>query len=276
VTTEIYRGKYKRLVTDGPLSEEALRHMEGKVDYFYTLFIDAVARFRGVTAETVLTTMSTDVNDIFIGQQAVDAGLIDGIAPFDAAVSQALTLASSVRTQGISLITTKEVAMEKLNTLAELVAAYPDFAAELRAEGAHSVDVEAAKAAERDRILGLVTAQFGAEGEKLSTLVASGVSVEQFKAITAMNPPQSAGKSAEELKKEEILAGLKGSGAAPVGADGNLRHGMEKDFPTLVEEHITAEKCTRSVAIRAVDAAHPGLREKWLAVINGGKEATNV
>jgi ClpP class serine protease len=59
-------------------------NMQEKVDYYFSLFVNEIARFRGVSADTVLTTMSTEVKDFFIGQQAVDAGLIDGIATLDA------------------------------------------------------------------------------------------------------------------------------------------------------------------------------------------------
>lgn len=40
VTTEIYRGKYKRIVTNGPLTEDGRMNMEEKVDYYYSLFIN--------------------------------------------------------------------------------------------------------------------------------------------------------------------------------------------------------------------------------------------
>ncbi len=81
-TTEVYKGKYKRLLS-GPLTEEGRAHMEGQVDYFYGLLIDAIARKRGVPSDEVLKRMSTEVNDLFIGEQAVEAGLVDGILPLD-------------------------------------------------------------------------------------------------------------------------------------------------------------------------------------------------
>lgn len=133
LVTEIYRGKYKRIVTSGPLTEEGRQSMEEKVDYFYSLFIDAVARNRGVTAETVLNAMSTDVADYFIGKQAVDAGLIDGIASLDQVIAQAATLSSDGVYQGNSTLIkfTKEehgMANEKILTKAELRAAYTNNA----------------------------------------------------------------------------------------------------------------------------------------------------
>jgi hypothetical protein len=51
------------------------------VDTLYTLFVDAVAQQRGVSTEQVLKDMAE--GRIFIGQQAIDAGLVDGASTLD-------------------------------------------------------------------------------------------------------------------------------------------------------------------------------------------------
>jgi capsid assembly protease len=77
-TTEIYAGKYKRIDSAyEPLTTEGRATIQARVDYLYGLFVDAVAMHRGVSVEQVLTGMA-DAR-LFVGQQAVDAGLIDGI-----------------------------------------------------------------------------------------------------------------------------------------------------------------------------------------------------
>ena len=279
VTTEIYRGRYKRLVTSGPLTDEARLHMEEKVDYFYTLFVDQVARYRGVSAETVLATMSTDVNDLFIGQQAADAGLVDGILGIDAAITKAATLATGGLTrQGITLKIHKEATMDKFKTLADLTAAYPEFAAELRAEGVKSVDLAAASttagATERDRILGLVAIQFGEDaGTRFKTLAESGISVEQFRAIRALNPETAPAPAAgkEQQTKEQLLAALATSGAPDVGADGKPLTQGDKDYMTLVEEYMTVHTCSKVAAMQAVTAAHPELHREFIKKANEGR-----
>jgi signal peptide peptidase SppA len=284
VTTEIYRGKYKRLVTSGSLSEEARTHMEDQVDYFYSLFIDAVARYRGVSADTVLTTMSTDVNDIFIGQQAVDAGLVDGILAADRVITHAVTLARvqppASNKQGRPLTIHKEVTMDKFATLADFVAAYPEFAAELRAQGQAQVDQEPIKAAERTRIIALIGAAASTEmAEKLTAAINSGVTAEALKAlgVSFAAAPNAALEAEVADLKTKNLELIKASGAGNPGSDGGKQTTTAgKDFPTLVEEYMAAEKCSRTVALKAVDAAYPGRREKWITVVNGGKEAANV
>jgi len=81
-TTEIYAGKYKRIYSEHkPLSEEGRQTIQESVDYIYSIFVGAVAEYRGVSTETVLETMAD--GKVFIGRQAVDAGLVDGIAGFE-------------------------------------------------------------------------------------------------------------------------------------------------------------------------------------------------
>ncbi len=85
--THITSGKYKRLANaDEPLSQEARDYLQEKVDYLQTLFVDAVAVGRGVTADSLLA----DVADgrTFYAQQALDAGLIDGILSKDQVIQQ--------------------------------------------------------------------------------------------------------------------------------------------------------------------------------------------
>lgn len=77
-TTEIYAGKYKRIDTAyEPLSEEGRATIQAQVDYLYGLFVDAVASHRNTSVQNVLANMA-DAR-MFVGQQAVDAGLVDGI-----------------------------------------------------------------------------------------------------------------------------------------------------------------------------------------------------
>jgi signal peptide peptidase SppA len=80
--TEITAGKYKRIASDrAPLSEEGRQTIQDQVDAIYSVFVDAVAKNRGVSADTVLKNMAD--GRMFIGKQAIQAGLVDGIATMD-------------------------------------------------------------------------------------------------------------------------------------------------------------------------------------------------
>jgi capsid assembly protease len=85
--TEITAGRYKRIATDAaPLTEEGKAYLQAQVDHIYSVFVDAVAQHRGTTADAVLEHMAD--GRVFIGQQAIDAGLVDGVATVDAIVEQ--------------------------------------------------------------------------------------------------------------------------------------------------------------------------------------------
>lgn len=89
-TTEITAGQYKRMASDtAPLTAEGRAYLQEKVDYLYSVFVDAVARNRGTDAASVLQRMAD--GRVFIGQQAIDAGLVDGVATVDALVEQLAT-----------------------------------------------------------------------------------------------------------------------------------------------------------------------------------------
>jgi len=84
--TEITAGKYKRIASEhAPLSEEGRQTIQDQVDAIYSVFVDAVAKNRGVSADSVLKNMAD--GRMFIGKQAVQAGLVDGIATMDQVIA---------------------------------------------------------------------------------------------------------------------------------------------------------------------------------------------
>jgi signal peptide peptidase SppA len=81
-TTEVFAGRYKRIASQyQPLSDEGRADIQEKLDYVYSVFVEDVARYRGVSTEKVLTDMAD--GRIFIGEQAVTAGLVDGVSTLD-------------------------------------------------------------------------------------------------------------------------------------------------------------------------------------------------
>ncbi len=87
---ELVRGKYKRASLDGKqASAEAIAQAEGHLDYLYSMLVDDVAQHRGVTSDQVLAKMAD--GRVFVGQQAIDAGLVDGFSTVDAMVERLAT-----------------------------------------------------------------------------------------------------------------------------------------------------------------------------------------
>lgn len=89
-TTEITAGKYKRIASASqPLSAEGRASLQAQVDYLYELFVDAVSAQRGASVDVVLEHMAD--GRVFTGQQAIDAGLVDGVSTLDALIEAMAT-----------------------------------------------------------------------------------------------------------------------------------------------------------------------------------------
>jgi len=146
-TTEITAGKYKRIASQyAALSEEGRQSIQDQLDYMYSLFVGAVAKNRGVSTDVVLSDMAD--GRVFIGQQAIDAGLVDGIITLDALIEQlnqerGMSGRSSIAPRAGQARITPTTTQGSFMTKDELQAQHPTLAAELRADGAK---------AERDRI----------------------------------------------------------------------------------------------------------------------------
>lgn len=81
-TTEIYAGQYKRIASSyAPLTEPGRASLQEMVDNLYGIFVQNVADARGRSVDTVLSSMAD--GKLFMGHQAVSAGLADGIASRD-------------------------------------------------------------------------------------------------------------------------------------------------------------------------------------------------
>ena len=167
--TEIYAGKYKAVGSDAKrLSDEDKAVIQDKVDTLYSIFVNDVARYRGRSVEQVLSDMAE--GRVFIGQQAIDAGLADGFRTMDELVvemkdrSKWRPVAGGARMQKMASTGPPVVAhlppvKSSMSPLSEQVAKWaadnPDAANALRAEGAASererfaTELEAAKAEAR-------------------------------------------------------------------------------------------------------------------------------
>lgn len=88
---EITAGRFKRLETEsGSITREGRAQLQAQVDQVYALFVEAVAAHRGVTPEEAHERMADGRQ--FIGRNAIEAGLVDGVST----LSKAMTMAASV------------------------------------------------------------------------------------------------------------------------------------------------------------------------------------
>lgn len=162
-TTEITAGKFKRAASQfGALTETGKQTIQDQVDTIYSVFVQAVATNRGVSVDTVLENMAD--GRVFIGRQAIDAGLVDGVSTLDALIAklsqQGAGALVSARKPAANKQPAHLAAAESTTitgeanmpiTMQQLLAESPDVAEALRAEGA-AVASTAAATAERERI----------------------------------------------------------------------------------------------------------------------------
>lgn len=163
--TEIYAGKYKTVGSDSKrLTEEDKGVIQERVDTLYSIFVNDVARHRGKSVEQVLSDMAD--GRLFIGQQAIDAGLADGFHALDALVAEIADRAKwrpivqrNQATTGPPVaahLPPVKISMPPLpDQVAQWASENPEAASALQAEGAtserakFSAELDAIKAAAR-------------------------------------------------------------------------------------------------------------------------------
>jgi capsid assembly protease len=128
--TDIYAGKFKRLATENaPLSSDGLATLQARVDYVYSLFVAEVAKNRGVSVDAVLEDMADGRQ--FIGQQAIDAGLVDGMSSLQGLIA---ALNADRRTAAAQSKPTASTAGANTMDRTQLEAQHPDLFKALCAE----------------------------------------------------------------------------------------------------------------------------------------------
>jgi hypothetical protein len=208
--------------------------MQDQVDYTYSLFVSAVAQQRGVSEDTVLKDMAD--GRIFIGQQAIDAGLVDGVSTIDALVQQlnqdrsgGISRAPRPTRAGVAPTPTqpKGAAMP---TVEQIASDHPDIAAAFRVQGA---------TAERARIQAVESQLIPGHEALINTLKFDGVS--------------SAGDAAQA-----VLAAEKQTRTAQAAA---LASDAPQPLPLTPAAAVEPKADTRAdldAKTKAYMAAHPG------------------
>lgn len=221
-------GKYKAMGNDAePLSEEARAYLQEGLDGIYGMFLDAVARGRGFGAEDVRHNMAD--GKIYNGREALRLGLIDAV------MSKAEFLAEIKK--GVNGMEEKIQPAAKNAVQEKTKEPYcnAEDAAALQ-EGARSAGIKAA--------CDMASMLFGEDaGKRLASLMASGISAEQFAAvreaigaeIARPNPPKPC-KAEETLPKEnaedagkQILAALQEATPKAISGTGEGVRGGSKD-----------------------------------------------
>jgi signal peptide peptidase SppA len=182
--TEIVSGKYKNITSDiKPLSTEGKKYLQEEVDYLFTLFADDLAQDRGLAIKTIVDWQAK----IFIGQQAIDVGLVDGVATMSEYLAELSTgkIKSPVVVGGGSTQTktnTKKETMAEL-TVQTLQTDHPalyqvvfDAGKKHGIEEASKTENQAGIDQERARILAITAAALPGQEELMQKCISEGIS----------------------------------------------------------------------------------------------------
>ncbi len=261
VVTEVYSGKFKRLVSQNkPLSEEGKNYLQDQVDYIYSIFVSTVANYRGVSIEKVLSDMAD--GKIFIGEQAIKAGLVDGVSTLDGLINMAPA--------GVAGKNTMKAEDDMPITLESLKKENPEIYNAAFQEGKKSVEgtmPDAVKAVEAER------ERMKSVKEQLQPGYESLIDAMMFDGKSTAGDAAVAINQAEKKKKESMLGKLNADKVDPLpgaegGASGTEKPEDKKDFDALVKEHSEKNGCTRAKSIIAIAKEHPEKHREWINKVN--------
>lgn len=217
-----------------PLSDEMRAYLQSGIDAVYELFLSAVERGRGVSREKALGMAD---GRIFIAGEALKAGLIDRVCSREAFIHHI-----------------------KESTFMDLA----ELRAELEQGQAAAIEAARKQAAddERDRLLALADAVLGADADRLTAVVRSGITPEQLTALRPLLKPQGA---SDDPYRDAALKTLAEAAARPL--DSLSGPAAENDFTALVRAEMERSGATRGQAMAEVARRHPKAHAAWLAAM---------
>ncbi len=247
-TTEIVAGRFKRAASQyGPLTETGRETIQSEVDYLYSLFVADVAENRGTTEADVLERMAD--GRMFIGQQAVDAGLVDGIVTLEELIadlnSRGATAAPVIITAPSSSMDSPPIPMTPNQAASQWAAENPEAAAVLRAEGADS---------ERQRIASVREQAMPGHEALIERLAADGQTTGEQAAVQVLAAEREQRATAGEQRLSAAIAPV--AFAAP--PDDKLEASEKApEFDGILSQDTDSEALNR--AADRYMAAHPGV-----------------
>jgi len=219
--THLAAGAYKTLGNeDQPLDKKSKDYFQARLDQLYTIFVDSVARNRGVDSEKALA-MSD--GKVFLAGEALEKGLIDKVEQdFESY---------------FALILKKE----KIMDLTTLKNDHQDLYSQVLGEGKALASVEneqktkEAVGAETKRVLDLAGAVLGEDAAKKFTVVVnSGASADVANSLKEIfgQPDKAKADDDDKSGRAAILAGLENAHSNGVG----MEKGKEKASGKSIED----------------------------------------
>jgi signal peptide peptidase SppA len=203
-----------------PLSDRARKDISADIQSLYDLFVETVARNRGIKASAVRGTEA----GMYLGRAGVDIGFADRINTFTNEFSNA-ALKTSAGSRRLSTPSHTEITMSETTTAADATqTAAPDAAlAQARAEG-HAEGVKAGAAAERTRIESILT-HADAEGREATAqhlAFKTDMAADAAVALMASTPKASGAAGLDAAMHAHGVTGVRPSGTDDDGDHANV------------------------------------------------------
>ncbi|MFQ5737337.1 MAG: signal peptide peptidase SppA [Thermodesulfobacteriota bacterium] len=252
-TTEVYAGRYKRVASQyTPLSDEGRATIQERVDYIYSVFVNAVAAQRGISEKEAIAMAD---GRIFTGEQAIEAGLVDGVSTLDAVIA---TINNERKEKSMAKEEAKEAVETPAITAEYIAESHKDVFDAIKAlgygEGKLAGTEEGAKA-ERERIQGVFSLYRPGREKVVSERMFDGKST-KADASVAILEAEDARRDALRKDHAEDGSEVKVDQVEPgdMSAVSN-----DKKITELVAAYRKENGCDEKTALLAVSREHPEL-----------------
>lgn len=168
---------YKRL---DPSSKDGKSRLQSRIDDLATVFIESIAKHRGVDPPTVIKDFGG--GDVFIGKNAINSGLADDIGSLEQIINEHSNNQNPAKLRGSSLLALEDSTMTDKNhkteasegqvlSLESLKADYPQLVEAIQTETIASTNDEASQQSvitERERIGAIISSEAAKGREQLA------------------------------------------------------------------------------------------------------------
>lgn len=263
--TIVFNGRHKGLASDTkPLGKEGHEYMQELVDQTYAIFVNDVAKARGMTTEAVFEHESK----IFLAAAAKDAGLIDNVGSFNDAYT------ALKRRAGLMNLTEFKTEHNALFIDVKLLGIQGATANEIAEHHKDKIEAWAKEGmeSERVRISEINDAAFEGQGDLVAQLVKDGVTADDArKRLIAHQKEAMTGKLkalkdtdigdlGANVSEEDRLAALAAEGDEETAKDKTEAGNKLDAFAKVIQ----AEKdWTYAKALASAMAKHPKLAEVY-------------
>ena len=187
---------YKRL---DPNSDDGKSRLQSRIDDLASVFIDSIAKHRGVDPPTVLKEFGG--GDVFVGKNAIRSGLADDVGSLENIIQQQINNQNPAKLRGSSFLALEDSMMtdktrktedaeSHILSLETLKANYPQLVEAIQSETVASTQQQAAQQGiqqERERIGAIVSSEAAKGREQLAQHLAFSTDMTVDMALATLN-----------------------------------------------------------------------------------------